>query len=296
MSLSRRDFMKDLGALSAAAGVAAALPGIATAAPPQARAAAGPATPVGKRPRILLTGHRGYVGSRFVAAFHDRYDIVGYDLVDGDDILDQARLTARMAGCDVVVHEAAIPAPVEGRSYADYFHTNVQGTMSVAQAAVAAGVRRLVYASSTTIYGIEHGIPFAYPINEGQKFVSQYLPADRLHCRDIDLSYHTSKVMAEQIVAWHGLNRKLQTVALRYGPIDKVVVGTSVSSANVLQATRLAIDSPREFWYEAFSVVDAVPHIDLAKSRAMLGYVPEPAALSQYQQISTFQHRLDQGA
>ncbi|KAF1015206.1 MAG: UDP-glucose 4-epimerase [Stenotrophomonas maltophilia] len=295
MPLSRRDFMKDVGTLSAAAGVAAAIPGLASAATRQAQAHATP-QPSGPRPRVLLTGHRGYVGSRFVAAFHDRYDIIDYDLVEGDDILDQAKLTARMAGCDVVVQEAAIPAPVEGRSYADYFHTNVQGTFSVVQAALAAGVRRLVYASSTTIYGIEHGIPFAYPINEGQKFVSQYIPADRLRCRDIDLSYHTSKVMAEQIVAWHGLNRKLQTVALRYGPIDKVVVGTNVSSANVLQATRLAIESPREFWYEPFSVVDAVPHIDLSRSRELLGYVPEPAALAQYQQISTFQHRLDQGA
>lgn len=292
MPMSRRNFIREVGILSTA-GAVASIPGVAAAAA-QHRKPIERSTSGARPSRILLTGHRGYVGTRFMAAFRDRYDIVGYDLLEGDDILDQAKLTARMAGCDTVVHEAAIPAPVLGRSYADYFRTNVQGTLSVAQAALAAGVRRLVYASSTTVYGIEHGIPFAYPIDEGQKFVSQYLSNEKLRCRDIDLSYHTSKVMAEQVVAWHGLNRKLQTVALRYGPIDKVVVGTSVSSANVLQATRLAIDSPREFWYEAFSVVDAVPHIDLSKSRELLGYEPQPADQASYQHISTFQHRLDQ--
>lgn len=113
----------------------------------------------------MVTGHRGYIGSRFVEAFGDKYEIVGYDLLDGDDILDYENLKKKMQGVDVVVHEAAIPAPVEGKSYEDYFRTNVMGTFNVAKAAEETGVKRVIYASSTTIYGIERGIPYSYPIS-----------------------------------------------------------------------------------------------------------------------------------
>lgn len=249
--------------------------------------------PQAKKMKIMVTGHRGYVGSRFVQAFGGKYDIVGYDLLDGDDLLDYQKLKERMKGCEVVVHEAAIPAPVPGKSYEDYVRTNVMGTFNVAKAAEENGVKRIVYASSTTIYGIEGGIPFSYPITEGQKFVSQYLKADQLSCRDIDLSYHTSKVMAEQIMAWYGLNRKVQTIALRYGPIDKVNMGTHVSIENVLQATQLAVDSPKEFWYEAFSIVDGdVEFIDITKAKTMLGYTPKKASYTKDQVIAPFEDRL----
>lgn len=247
-----------------------------------------------KKVKIMVTGHRGYIGSRFVEAFGDKYEIVGYDLLDGDDILDYENLKKKMQGVEVVVHEAAIPAPVEGKSYEDYFRTNVMGTFNVAKAAEETGVKRVVYASSTTIYGIERGIPYSYPISEGQEFVSQYLKADDLSCRDIDLSYHTSKVMAEQIMAWYGLNKKFQTIALRYGPVDKVMTGVHVSIDNVLQATQLAVDSPKEFWYEAFSIVDGdIDFMDITKARYMLGYNPKPAIYTPQQIILPFKARLE---
>lgn len=243
--------------------------------------------------KIMVTGHKGFIGGHFVQAFADRYEIVGYDLKDGDDILDYNKLKERMRGCDVVVHEAAVPAPVPGKSYDDYIQTNVMGTLNILKAAEENGVKRVVYASSTTVYGIEGGIPFSYPITEGQMFVSQYLKANDLSCRDIDLSYHTSKVMAEQMVAWYGLNKKMQTIALRYGPTEHVNLGAHVSIPNVLQATRLAVDSPKEFWYEAFSIVDGnVDYIDISKAREMLGYDPEPATYPKDKVVATFEDRL----
>ncbi len=68
-----------------------------------------------KKMKIMVTGHRGYIGSRFVEAFGDIYEIVGYDLLEGNDILDYENLKKKMRGVDVVVHEAAIPAPIEGK-------------------------------------------------------------------------------------------------------------------------------------------------------------------------------------
>ncbi|TRZ42472.1 NAD-dependent epimerase/dehydratase family protein [Robertkochia solimangrovi] len=247
-----------------------------------------------KKLKVMVTGHKGYIGSRFVSEMKAKYDIIGYDLVEGDDILDYEKLKNRMKGVDVVVHEAAIPKPTPGKSFDDYFKTNVQGTLNVIKAAEANGVKRMVYASSTTIYGVEGGIPFDYPIHEDQKFVSQYIKADELQMRDIDLSYHISKVMAEQVLAWYGLNKKIQVIALRYGPTDHVNLGAHVSIENVIQATDLAISNPHVFWYEAFSIVDGdVDFIDLSKAKNMLGYNPKPANYTKDQTISSFDKRLN---
>lgn len=55
-------------------------------------------TPQTKKMKIMVTGHRGYIGSRFVEAFGDKYEIVGYDLLDGDDILDYENLKRKCRG------------------------------------------------------------------------------------------------------------------------------------------------------------------------------------------------------
>ncbi len=225
--------------------------------------------------KILLTGDKGYLGTEFIQRYGNDYEIVGYDLQDGLNLLDYATLSEKMKGCEQVVHLAAIPKPVEGKSFPEYFSNNVESTLNVLRAANEHGVRRVIYASSTTIYGIEKGIPFQTPITENQPFVSQYLKADQLSMREVDLSYHVSKVMAEQIAAWFGLNKKVQTIALRFGPINKVFLGTSVSINNATQAIKLALEYPGELWYEAFSIVDDVPHLDITKAKEILGYMPE---------------------
>ncbi len=225
--------------------------------------------------KILLTGHKGYLGSEFLKRYEKDYEVVGYDLKDGDDVLNYEKLSQRIRGCQQVVHLAAIPKPVEEKSFADYFQNNVQATFNVARVAVENKLKRIIYASSTTYYGIERGIPFKTPILEDQKVVSQYLKAQDLSCRECDLSYHVSKVMAEQIMSWYGLNKKIQTVALRFGPINKVFLDTSVSINNACQAIKLALDAKKEFWYEPFSIVNDIPHISNQKAKKILGYKPE---------------------
>lgn len=225
--------------------------------------------------KIFISGHKGYLGSEFVKKYANDHEIIGYDHKDGEEILDYENLKNKMQGVEQVVHLAAIPKPVAGKDFEDYFRNNVQATLNIAKASLENKVKRIIYASSTTIYGIEGGIPFKTPIKEDQPFVSQYLKADQLSTRDIDLSYHMSKVMAEQIMAWYGLNKKIQTTALRFGPINKVFLGTSVSIDNATQAIKLALDYSGELWYEAFSIVDEIEHIDISKAKKILGYYPE---------------------
>jgi len=241
--------------------------------------------------KIFVTGHRGFLGSEFLERYDSDYEIVGYDAVDGDDLADLEKLNSKIAGCEQVVHLAAIPKPVKGKTFDDYLQNNVLNTHNVIKASLANNVKRIIYASSTTIYGVERGIPFKTPIKEDQPFVSQYLSSDQLSCRDIDLSYHMSKVTAEQILAWYGLNKKIQTLSLRFGPINKVFLGTSVSIDNATQAIKLALESEKEFWYEAFSIVDELDHIDISKAKKMLGYKPEKPNYTKDQIHSTFEER-----
>lgn len=241
--------------------------------------------------KVFITGYKGFLGSEFVRRYGQEYEIVGYDHKDGDEVLDYDDLVAKMKGTEQVVHLAAIPKPVEGKSFEDYFDNNVRGTLNVVKAAVVNKLKRVIYGSSTTIYGIEKGIPFKTPIREDQPFVSQYISADMLYCRDVDLSYHVSKVMAEQILAWYGLNKKIQTTALRLGPINKVFLGTSVSINNATQAIKLALDYQAELWYEPFSIVDEISHIDIAKARRILGYNPEKQSYTSEQIHSTLEQR-----
>lgn len=241
--------------------------------------------------KIFLTGHRGYLGQCVIQKLGGKYNFVGFDLADRNDIGDVDSLTKAMQGCDQVVHLAAIPRPLPEKSLQDYIASNVQGTANVAEAAVKANLKRIVYASSTTVYGVEKGIPFQTPITEAQPILSQYMTADHLECRECDLSYHISKVMAEQIMAWYGLNKKIQTLSLRFGPIGKVFLGTSVSNENAVQAIDLAIQSHREFWYEPFSIVDEIEHIDISKAKELLGYSPEKQLYTPDQIRSTFEDR-----
>jgi len=241
--------------------------------------------------KIFVTGYKGFLGSEFVKRYEKDYQIIGYDHKDGDELLDYGKLKEKMKNCKHVVHLAAIPKPAVGKTFDDYFNTNVIGSLNVVKAAVENGLRRMIYASSTTIYGIEKGIPFKIPIREDNLFISQYVSADKLFCRDIDLSYHMSKVMAEQIMAWYGLNKKIQTVVLRFGPIDKIFLGTSVSINNATQAIKLALDYRGEFWYEPFSIVDEISHIDISKAKTMLGYHPEKPNYSKEQIHSTIDQK-----
>lgn len=241
--------------------------------------------------KIMLTGSKGFLGKGFIERYGKDYDIVEYDRNNGEELLDFSRLSEKIKGCEQVIHLAAIPKPVIGKSFDDYVNNNVLATHNVVKAAIQNGLRRMIYASSTTIYGIEKGIPFSSPINESEPFVSQYLSAEKLSCRDIDLSYHMSKVMAEQIMAWYGLNKKIQITTLRFGPINKVFLGTSVSMNNATQAIKLALDYEGELWYEPFSIVDEIKHIDISKAKKILGYNPEKPNYTESQLHSTFEER-----
>jgi UDP-glucose 4-epimerase len=127
---------------------------------------------------VLVTGGAGFIGSNLVrtlAAAGDRVRVLD-DLSTGSahslrevpdgvettigDVRDAALVRACVDGVEVVYHLAALPSVA--RSVADPLTThsvNVDGTLAVLGAARDAGVRRVVYASSSSVYGDTETLP-----------------------------------------------------------------------------------------------------------------------------------------
>jgi len=231
--------------------------------------------------KIFITGSSGYIGRELIDSLSPEYKIVGYDLINGQDILDFDKLKKSMRGCDIVVHLAAIHGPDETKTFLDYFKVNCQGTFNVAQAAVENNVRRIIYASSTGYYGLERGVPYVKPIKESNPVITQHVKSESLNCRDCDVAYSTSKVIAEQILANFGLRRKTEIIILRFGPIGGKpgehwsVDGISLKINNALLSIEKAITTDKKIWYDAFTITDRVEGVDLSKAKNILDYNPK---------------------
>ncbi|MHB8506190.1 MAG: NAD-dependent epimerase/dehydratase family protein [Acidimicrobiales bacterium] len=118
----------------------------------------------GKRqgaPVVLVTGSSGALGRAIAAAAEAAGWIVsGVDIAAGPhtqlvgDLRDRTLLRRALEGADAVVHVAALHAPHVGESSdADFWSVNVELTDALLNQAAASDVRRVVYTSSTSVYG-----------------------------------------------------------------------------------------------------------------------------------------------
>jgi nucleoside-diphosphate-sugar epimerase len=242
------------------------------------------------KPRVFVTGSSGHLGSRVVEFLGvEGYDVLGFDVkVDPSENLNNYELLKeRMAGCQFVVHTAAIPHPNKG-TIEDYFGINVVGSFNVMRAAGANRVKRFIYFSSVGYYGanIKGKLwPAYFPIDEAHPVASVPGRAEGL----LD-AYNQSKVMAEELLAWYGTNRIFEAISLRLAPANKKsqqypadaawkseprfrrgAFWTNVDPDTIVEAVKCALEAPGEFSYEPFNICDkyAPAFIDL---EAFLAY------------------------
>jgi UDP-glucose 4-epimerase len=244
--------------------------------------------------RCLVTGGAGFIGCNLTRALvrdgmqvrvfddlstgrpanledlADDLDVVHGDVRDADAVLAATR------GCEVVFHEAAIASVA--RSVADPVVTNdvnVNGTLNVLLAARDVGVGRVVFASSSSVYGD-----------------TPVLPAhEDLPCRPIS-PYGVSKLAGERYLQAFWESYELPTVALRYFNVFGVhqnpraeyaaVVPRFIAAAlegrpatifgdgeqardftfvdDVVQANLRAADSSADAWGQVFNVARGERH------------------------------------
>jgi dTDP-L-rhamnose 4-epimerase len=107
--------------------------------------------------KVLVTGGAGFIGQAVMHQLRlSGHDPVVYDRAadPSDDVTDRLRVTAALAECSGLVHLAAkVGLGVDLDDLDDYVRQNDLGTAVVLRAAAAAGVRRVVYASSMVVYG-----------------------------------------------------------------------------------------------------------------------------------------------
>lgn len=182
--------------------------------------------------KALVTGATGCVGANVVAALAERgYGVRAMrrptsclDALQGlevewvvGDVLDPESLAQALEGCDLAFHVAAV---------SDYWRTaaetiyrvNVDGTRNVVAAALAAGVRRLVYTSSVGALGVP---PDGRLLDEEAVF---NLPPHRF-------PYGHSKHLAEEVVreaVAQGLGGVIVNPAAVIGPRDIHWIGGSL--------------------------------------------------------------------
>lgn len=107
--------------------------------------------------KILVTGHKGYIGSRIYKNLQNKgHEVYGIDLKDGEDILH----CLPDESFDYVFHLAACPRvgySVEKPAYT--MKQNVLVTSVLLEWAKDHGVKRVIFSSSSAIHGNGDGIP-----------------------------------------------------------------------------------------------------------------------------------------
>ncbi|MBL8124920.1 MAG: SDR family oxidoreductase [Blastocatellia bacterium] len=129
-------------------------------------------------PKVLVTGGAGFIGSNlaealidrgakvsivdnFVTGFRENLEEIrgSFEFIEAD-IADREYAAKAVSGVDVVFHEAALPSVP--RSVANPVETHeacVNGTFNLLVAAKETGVRRFIYAASSSAYGDQPTLP-----------------------------------------------------------------------------------------------------------------------------------------
>ncbi|MDQ6613359.1 MAG: NAD(P)-dependent oxidoreductase [Actinomycetota bacterium] len=221
--------------------------------------------------KLLLTGAAGHIGRAIRPALDERWDVVATDLPGNDmaelDVRELAACRQACAGMSAVVHMAGVPDP--NATWGVLLPANVIGTYNIAQAAMDAGVRRLVLASSVQALS---GVPSDRQIR-GE---------DRVRPANL---YGATKAWAEAIGSWVAASSSTTVVVLRIGACraqpptgaDSTMLDRTawLSYRDAGRLVVAALEAGRVDYFVASGIsANRYQHMDLTTTRATIGYRP----------------------
>ncbi len=176
---------------------------------------------------ILVTGGCGHIGSKLIRELANREDVkkviiydnmgcerycslfnlpgnIEYEFIQGD-ILDKEKLNKAMKGCDVVIHLAAITNAPESFEIKDKVEqVNFKGTENVVDCAIENKVEKLIFPSTTSVYGPIGGLA-------------------KEDCKEDDLKpqspYAETKLKSEKLILEKAKANNLNATVFRFGTI-----------------------------------------------------------------------------
>jgi UDP-glucose 4-epimerase len=202
--------------------------------------------------RIVVTGSSGHLGEALVRSIRSSgLEVVGLDLRDSPftsfvgSTTDRELVRAAVRGADAVIHTAALQQPHLASHTRDAFvETNVSGTLVVLEAARDAGVRSVVFTSSTSTFG--------RALSDNAAQAANWITEDVIPVpRNI---YGVTKVAAEQLCELAAFELDLSVVVLRLARFfpeldDNESVRAEYSNENA---------KTNEFLYRRVDIADAV--------------------------------------
>ncbi|MFP6836426.1 MAG: NAD(P)-dependent oxidoreductase [Pseudomonadales bacterium] len=244
--------------------------------------------------RILVTGMSGLIGSATRGGLEGDHELVALNRSDVQgvttyraDITDFDAIRPAFDDQEVVVHLAANPG--ENYRWEQLRDTNIEGTRHVFQAAVEAGVKRVVFASSgATVAGWEHEEPYASLV-EGRY---QDLP-DTWPLISVDVPprprgiYGSTKVWGEALAQHFSDTTATGFISIRIGyvnaednPVDARQRSVWCSQRDVVNAIVAAVSAPVSMRCETFfaSSNNRYGYRDLSHGKALLDYEPMDSA------------------
>jgi UDP-glucose 4-epimerase len=193
---------------------------------------------------VLVTGASGAIGrsvtAHLVAVGHrvrafDRVagpELPGVDWMLGD-VTEPTTLAAGIAGCDAVIHLAALGLPWLA-SEEEIFRINDYGSFCVFRAAADANVRRVVCASSINALGLYFGL---------KRLNLERIPVTEEHGRFTSDIYSFSKQIVEDIAAYFYRNAGISSACLRMG--GNMQLDPQPAAPELRQAVSALLDQPR---------------------------------------------------
>jgi nucleoside-diphosphate-sugar epimerase len=207
--------------------------------------------------RVLVTGGAGYVGSALTHTLLDegfRVRVVDCGFFGLDHVDSRAEVIAGsildfagewLNGVDAVVHLAGLSNdPMAAFSPSLNYMLNAGGAAIVAQATKEAGIRRFVFSSTCSVYGLDDGDPL-----------------DEDHPTNPPFPYAISKLMAERMLACL-TDDQFRPIILRKGtvvgwsPRMRFDLVTNAMVKSALTQNRIVIHNPA-LWRPLIDVEDA---------------------------------------
>lgn len=259
-----------------------------------------------ERRRVLVTGLGGAVGGAVRPALEERFEVASLSRsgVEGvpperdfrGDISVFAEIAPAFEGVDTVVHLAAYggvnsPRGMWEAAWEEILRHNITGTRNVFEAALQAGVRRVVFASSgATMSGYQSVSPYA-EITRGE--YDRVPPEWRMlrpgdEPRPLNL-YAVSKLFGEDLARLYVETTELSIICLRIGACsahgrpregDPWNQAIFVSHRDIADLVVRSIEAPGELRYDIFFGIsnNRWRFRDFSHSTEVLGHVPQDAA------------------